>query len=461
MLLNEVVNKLSFICGDQYVITDAETLHDYEHDQTLGLNYKFEILVKPASAHEISGILNICNEFNLPVTPRGGGSGVTGGALPLHGGVVLSLERLNSIITINQVDGYVIAESGVITADLCDAVEQHNLYFPVAPSSATYSFVGGNVAENAGSVNSSKYGTTARYILNLEVVLPNGAIIWTGANVSKNSTGLNLTQLFAGSEGILGIITKVVYKLLPKPNHQALLLAAFENLEDAFNAVIAIKRSSLSPCAVELVCNNALFVTAEYLGGTFPLVREGINAHLLIDFKETQAQYLDDAIEEAYLIVEKFTKENILVATTAAEKEKLWKLRMSIGAALTANNKIYRDIDICMPLSALYNYVQKVEAICRQYQVPVACFGHVFDGNLHTMLTVTENVVKAEHVDKAVNEIYEYAILNGGVISGEHGIGLLQKQFMAKQFTEAHLKLMQNIKNVFDPAGILNPGKVV
>ncbi|MCW3466335.1 FAD-binding oxidoreductase [Chitinophaga nivalis] len=458
-----VVATLRTICGDRYVITDTDILYGYGKDETLDLHFPFDILVKPGTAEEIAGILQLCNEHRIPVTPRGGGSGVTGGALPVERGIVLSLERLNKIVGINTVDHCVTVESGVVTADLCAAVQEAGLCFPVPPSSAAYSFVGGNVAENAGSISSCKYGTTRQYVLNLQVVLPTGEIIWTGANVMKNSTGFNLTQLFTGSEGVLGIITQVVYRLIPAPKHQLSLLAGFEKLEDACAAIVAIKQSGILPAAVELICRNAMEVAAAFLAEPLPLVTDQINAHVLLNLEERSENRLMEAMEEAGAILEKYTGENILTATTTKEKEQLWKLRFNIGAALTSGAKKYRDIDIAVPLSVLYPYIRQVEAICAAHGVTVACFGHALDGNLHTMLQFNAQADAAEEkrVAQVVAEIYDFALANGGVISGEHGIGLLQRPFMSKQFPAAQLALMKDIKTLFDPNGILNPGKVV
>lgn len=410
----------------------------------------------------MSAVVKICNELRIPITPRGGGSGVTGGALPIKGGVVVSLERLNKIIRVDEVNSYVIAESGVITAALCERVEQQGLYFPVQPSSKAYSFIGGNVAENAGSIHSCRYGTTAQYVLNLEVVLPTGAIIWTGANVPKNATGLNLTQLFVGSEGILGIITKVVYRLIRRPAHEVTLLAGFATVEAACEAVRAIRQSDLAPAAVELIGPEALRITAAYLNGPLPLVKQGIKAHLLIGLQEATENTLLHAMETAGIVLEKHTAEPILVGTTTLEKESLWKLRFSIGAALSSRGKTYRDIDISIPLSLLYPYLTKVEEIATHYQLTVAYFGHALDGNLHTMVMLDQDLSTeaGTNAAQAVNSIYTYAIANGGAISGEHGIGMLQKEFMETQFSADHLALARSIKHVLDPHDILNPGKI-
>lgn len=257
------------ISGAEHVLCDEESVWKYGADMTGTFRFDFDFVVKPADPQQIAAIVNVCNRYGIPITPRGGGSGVTGGALPVRRGIVLSLERLNKVISIKGEDGYAMAESGVLTADLCEQVENAGYYFPVFPSSGGYSMLGGNVAENAGSINSCKYGNTSRYVLNLEVVLSSGAIIWTGSNVRKDATGFNLTQLFVGSEGLLGIITKVVYRIISKPVLQHSMLAGFTTLEGAINAVNAISSSALEPAAVELICENALHITADYFSGGF------------------------------------------------------------------------------------------------------------------------------------------------------------------------------------------------
>ncbi|QJB31604.1 FAD-binding oxidoreductase [Chitinophaga oryzae] len=452
---------LEDICGSAYVSSDPEVLYPYGSDQTLHLHFPFDLLVKPGSPEEISKILQYCNRHDIAVVPRGGGSGVAGAALPVQGGVVLSLERLNRILGIYNVDGYVIAEAGVVTADLCKAVEQQGLYLPVAPSSMNFSFVGGNVATNAGSIRSCRYGTTAQQVMNLEVVLPDGRIIWTGANVRKNATGVNPTQLFVGSEGTLGVITKVVYRLIPRPRTEVMLLAGFCCLEDALGMVMALKVAELSPTATELICENALQLTAAYLKERQPLVQDGINTHLLIEFQEPDQVIMDHRLDTVSAILQQHRCVDVLVATTAAEKERVSKLRYAIGEAMNSFGTTYRDVDACVPLSGLQQYIETVTAICNRHQVPLICFGHALDGNPHAMLLVGNKATQAElaALDAAADEIYAYVTTHGGVVSGEHGIGWLQKQYLPLQFDENRLSLTRQIKSMLDPGNIMNPGK--
>lgn len=460
-LVSALRSYLEDTCGSAYVSSDPEVLYPYGSDQTLHLHFPFDLLVKPGSPEEISKILRYCNRHHIAVVPRGGGSGVAGAALPVQGGVVLSLERLNRILGIYNVDGYVIAEAGVITADLCKAVEQQGLYLPAVPSSMNFSFVGGNVATNAGSIRSCRYGTTAQQVMNLEVVLPDGRIIWTGANVQKNATGVNPTQLFVGSEGTLGVITKVVYRLATKPVAEVMLLAGFCCLEDALGMVTALKTAGLSPTATELICENALQLTAAYLKDHQPLVQEGINTHLLIEFQEPDQAVMDHRLETVSAILQQHHCVEVLVAATTAEKERVSRLRYAIGEAMNSSGTTYRDVDACVPLSGLRQYIETVTAICNRYQVPLVCFGHALDGNLHTMLLLSDKASPAEQaaLDAAAGEIYRYVTAHGGVVSGEHGIGWLQQQYLPLQFDENRLSLARQIKSMLDPGNIMNPGK--
>jgi len=428
----------------------------------MGVVLLFDLLVRPGSAEEVSAILRTCNEFHIAVTPRGGGSGVSGGALPLRRGVILSLERLNRIICINDLDRFVIAESGVIAQDLCDAVEAKGYCYPAAPSSKGFSFIGGNVATNAGSIQSCQYGKTGNYVLNLEVVLPDGEITWTGANVSKSSSGLNLTQLFVGSEGLLGIITKVVYRLLPKQEEETVILAGFEHLQNIIDALCALQGSGISLSLGEFLCPRAIALVSEYLGEPLPLVKEGVRYHLLVGFRS------DGFVRDAQLaaiveILEKFTAIELPVAQTRTEKERLMKLRDNIGKALVSNGGTYRDIDAAVPVSALYSYLSKIELISEACNIRFISFGHALDGNLHVMLrqqTGSRGEV-TEMEKRALNEIYAFVADCGGVVSGEHGIGSLQKGFMRLQHSPRNMKIMRQIKQLLDPNGILNPEKVL
>ena len=459
---NNIIALFKGISGEKYVITQHGEMFDYGKDQTLDLHFDFDILIKPGTALEISRIVKICNKYRIPITPRGGGSGVTGGALPVNGGVVMSMERLNNILEINKIENYVITESGVVTDDLRSFLEVSNLFLPVYPSSSAFSFTGGNVAENAGSINSCKYGSTSQYIINLEVVMPNGDIIWTGANVSKNVSGLNITQLFIGSEGVLGIITKIVYRLITKPKYEVMMLAGFKSLESACQAVIAIKQSGIKPAAVELICSSAIELTKKYMNEEMLFKSEDITTHLLISVQEDHESVLNNLLDELNIITGNYTDEDTLIAESSLQKSKISKLRFNIGKAMTMQNQKYRDIDACVPLSSMYDYIKKVQDISKTNNVKMVCFGHALDGNLHTMLIFNNeqspNEIKTKNV---ILDIYKYVVSIKGVISGEHGVGLIQKDFMEIQHSKPQLKLLKKIKRLMDPNHIMNPGKML
>lgn len=433
----------------------------YGEDIATNQFYNFDYLVKPSNAQEVAEIVKLCYRHDVPITPRGGGSGVSGGAAPIKGGLILSTENLNNLIEIDPTNKTAIVESGVLTDSLCQKAEEFGLYFPVSPSSGYMSFVGGNVAENSGSIHSLKYGSVADYVINLEVVLPNGEIIWTGSNTSKNATGLNLTQLLVGSEGTLGIITKVVFRLISKPHYYYSLKTEYSNNQDLCLAVQAISRSHLTPCAIELVDDYSANLTADYLSIKFPGQEFSGKAHLLVSFDGDYPDILDEELEKCYELMIGFNSSEVLVAKSHEEKQAIWGVRMNIGEALKFGGKGYRDIDLAVPVSRLYDYFTRVKQIAKSYNVSVACFGHAGNGNLHCMICLNhvEDLVD-NHINKAIDEIYRAGIELGGTISGEHGIGILQKKFMPYQFSNTHLNIMANIKSLFDPKNLINPGKI-
>ncbi|MHA4810739.1 FAD-binding oxidoreductase [Flavitalea flava] len=459
MLIREMVN----IVGKEYVFSSGEIMPDYAKDHSLHKDCPFEILVKPASPEEISAILQICCRFNIPVTPRGGGTGVTGGALPVKGGVVLSLERMDRILSIDVPNRYAIVETGVITEIFCDAVTANGMYYPVVPGSKGSSFIGGNLALNAGSPKSCRYGTTKDFVLNLQVVLSSGEIIWTGANVYKNSTGFNLTQLFIGSEGVLGIITKAVLKLLPRPASTKLLLAGFRNTKDACNASLALSRFATRPSAVELITESAISLTTPYLPEKYPLLYFPVKAHLLVEWEGFGDEDPDAVITGFSHLIGENDPVDILMGSTIQEMDLLWSLRRRIDTAMTNNGWLYRDIDACVPPDRVNDYLEMTGHIGKKNGRELISFGHVMDGNIHTMLLIEKEDIPENRLTEKVflQEIYSAALSLGGTISGEHGIGCLQQEFLPLQLSERHLSLLRQIKSVFDPSHILNPGKLL
>lgn len=461
ILTPEMIAQLENIVGQSFLFTDDETRHHYGHDETEDYVFPPSVVLKPANAEEISAIMKVANQHHIPVTPIAGRTGLSGGALSIHQGIGLSLERLNNILQIDEQNLQVITEPAVITQVLREAVAEKGLFYPPDPSSQGSCWIGGNVAENAGGARAVKYGVTKDYVLNLEVVLPNGDIIWTGANTLKNSTGYNLTQLMVGSEGTLGIITKIVMKLLPKNSHNVLMLVPFYQAEEACEAVSAIFRAGIVPSALEFMERDAIDWTLQFVEGLSVEVKDGIRAHLLIEVDGNYPDILFSEAEKIMAVVEAFEIDEVLFADTEDQKNALWKMRRSVAEAVKSNS-IYKEEDTVVPRYELPKLLAGIKSIGNKYGFRSVCYGHAGDGNLHV------NIVKGEMADEAwktevpkgIREIFELTVSLKGTLSGEHGIGFVQKNYMDIAFNQSQLQLMKGIKTIFDPNGILNPGKI-
>jgi glycolate oxidase len=449
------------IIGQSFVFTDDESLNHYAHDETENLHFLPSVVLKPSTAEEISAILKICNEDKIPVTPRGAGTGLSGGALPQLGGVLLSTERMNSILEIDERNLQVTTEPGVITELLQNAVKEKGLFYPPDPSSRGSCFIGGNIAENSGGPKAVKYGVVKDYVLNLEVVLPTGEIIWTGSNVLKNSTGYNLTQLMVGSEGTLGIVTKIVLKLIPHPQYDLLMLVPFKQLEQAGEAVSAIFRAGFVPSAMELVEIDALTITNEFLGGTAVPVNNDIAAHLIIEVDGNNMDVLLQEMEAIGNLLTQYDTGEIYFADDSVQKAELWKLRRRVAEAVKLVGYTIEE-DTVVPRAELPALIKGVKELGRKYDFDVVCYGHAGDGNLHIRIRKEgiPNSYENETMKTILREMFILTKSLGGTISGEHGIGLIQKPYMDIVMKETNLQLMREIKKAFDPNNILNAGKI-
>jgi glycolate oxidase len=457
----EILNKLSAIVGQHFVFTDDETRNHYGHDETEDYVFPPSVVVKPANAFEISDILKLANDYKIPTTPIGARTGLSGGALSIYQGIGLSMERLSSILEIDEKNLQVTVEPAVITQVLREAVAEKGLFYPVDPSSQGSCWIGGNVAENSGGARALKYGVTKDYVLNLEVVLPNGEIIWTGANTLKNSTGYNLTQLMVGSEGTLGVITKIVLKLLPKNTHNVLMLVPFYQSSQACEAVSAIFRAGIIPSALEFMERDAIDWTLKFNDTISVTVKDEVQAHLLIEVDGNYPEILMQEAERILGVVEQFKIDEVLFADTEDEKNALWKMRRSVAEAVKSNS-IYKEEDTVVPRYELPKLLAGIKSIGIKYGFQSVCYGHAGDGNLHVNIikgTMSDENWKI-NVPKGIREIFELTVGLKGTLSGEHGIGFVQKNFMDIAFSKVHLELMERIKYVFDPNNILNPGKI-
>ena len=456
-----VISILENIVGKANLYLDQTTLDKYAKDETEDLEFPPEVVVKPANTNEISEILKIANKENVPVTPIGARTGLSGGALSIYGGIGLSLERLNKILEIDEKNLQATVEPAVITLEFHDACKELGLFYPPDPSSWGSCFIGGNLAYNSGGPKAVKYGVTKDYVLNLEVVLPNGDIIWTGANVLKNSTGYNLTQLMVGSEGTLGIITKAVFRLIPYPKHLLTLLVPFKSPEKSCEAASAVFRAGLTPCAMEFMERNALDWTIPMVADFTIEVPDHIGAHLIVEVDGNDLDVLYKECEQITEIMESFGAENVLFADDEAQKDSIWKLRRRVGEAVKKHS-IYKEEDTVVPRYEMPKLLKGVKEIGAKYGFQSVCYGHVGDGNLHV------NIVKGEMTDydwnnklsDGIREIFHLTKSLGGTISGEHGIGYVQKHYLDIVFNEAEINIQKGVKNLFDPNGILNPGKL-
>lgn len=462
MSLNpEILNKLTQIVGENYIFTDIETRNHYGHDETEDYVFPPNVVVKPGNTSEVSQIIKVANEYKIPTTPIGARTGLSGGALSIYEGIGLSLERLNKILEIDEQNLQVIVEPAVITQVLRETVAEKGLFYPVDPSSMGSCWIGGNIAENSGGARAVKYGVTKDYVLNLEVVLPNGDIIWTGANTIKNSTGYNLTQLMVGSEGTLGVITKAVLKLLPQNTHNVLMLVPFYKAQEACEAVSAIFRAGIIPSALEFMERDAIDWTLKFHDDISIKVDDKVQAHLLIEVDGNYPEILMLEAEKIMSVVDNFDIDEVLFADTEDQKNALWKMRRSVAEAVKANS-IYKEEDTVVPRYMLPELLTGIKRIGAKHGFKSVCYGHSGDGNLHV------NIIKGDMTDDnwqtqvpvGIREIFELTVSLKGTLSGEHGIGYVQKNFMDIAFTRSHLELMESIKRVFDPNNILNPGKI-
>lgn len=456
-----LLSKFRTIVGEAYLlVAHHEAFQQYASDETEDLEYFPEVVLKPANAEQISQIVTLCHQNFIPVTPRGAGTGLSGGALPVHGGVVISTERLNRILEIDERNLQATVEPGVINEVFQQAVQAKGLFYPPDPASKGSCFLGGNLSESSGGPKAVKYGVTKDYVLNLQVVLPTGEIIWTGANVLKNATGYNLTQLLIGSEGTLGIITRIVFRLIPFPTKNILMLVPFREEEAAAAAVSQIFRLGLVPSALEFMEREAIEWAAEYLKIQLDLPAD-IAAHLLIELDGNDLDVMYKEAEQLYELLQNYNIGEILLADTEAQKTELWKLRRNAANAVRYNS-VYKEEDTVVPRAELPKLLRGVKEIGKRYGFKSVCYGHAGDGNLHV------NIIKGDMPDEdwnykltgGIKEIFELCVKLGGTISGEHGIGLVQKPYIGIALGEVQLNLMRGIKKVFDPHGIMNPGKI-
>ena len=457
----EIIHHLRQALGDDCIFTDHEMLEKHSSDQAEKLHFTPELVVKPRDVAGVSALMKICNRERVPVTVQGGLSGLNGAALTVSGGIALSMERFNHILHIDKANFQVTTEPGVITEHLQNMLKAEGLFYPPDPQGRGWSFIGGNINTNAGGPKCVKYGVTRDYVLNLEIVLPNGEVMWTGANTLKFSSGYNLTHLIIGSEGTLAVVTKIVLKLLPLPAFNLLMRAPFLRAEDACAAVAAIFQSGVIPSGLEYMGRLAVSFSARYLGvEPFDPQYEG---HLLIEVDGNYIDQLQQDCETIATVLEQFNVGEILFADSEALKNELWKIRRNAGNAMINLSKVRLGEDTVVPRALLPDQLRGVNAIAEKYNLTISSLGHLGDGNMHYYIineTEDEETWRPRAV-KAKREIFELTRSLNGMLSAEHGVGYTQKGYMDVFFGATHMALLRGIKAVFDPEGILNPGKIM
>lgn len=449
--------KIKSIVGPDFISKDEEERLCYSYDAT-GVKSIPDFVVKPATAEEISKILILANQYSVPVTPRGAGSGFVGGSIPAYGGILLALKRMSNIICIDEENLIVEVEPGVITQKLQMAVEKLGLFYPPDPASLKFSTIGGNVAVNSGGPRAVKYGVTKDYVLGLEVVLPSGEIIHTGVRTAKGVVGYDLTSLIVGSEGTLGVITKILLKLLPKPKAIKTASAIFPEAGDASRAVSEIIRSKIIPATLEFMDCSAIKCVEDYLQIGLP-VEAG--AMLLIEVDGDS-----EVVNKEIYLIDKLCKNHnaskVVIASNNEEREKLWSSRRAISAALGRLKPTKINEDIVVPRNKIPHIIKRLKEIAENFKITIVTFGHAGDGNLHVNI-MTDKREKEEYkrAKKAIREIFRATLDLQGTLSGEHGVGLAKRPYIDMEIKPAALEKMKQIKNIFDPNNIMNPGKII
>ena len=461
---NSILTRLRDIVGDRFVITGTDKLEPFSHDFIDEEDYCSmpEVVVKPRTAGEIAEIVKLANERKFPITPRGAGSGLSGGAVPLYGGLVLSLERMNRILEIDEQNMVAVVEPGVVTNDINDRVQELGLFFAGYPMSIETCFIGGNVAENAGGGKAIKYGVTERYILGLEFVTPTGEIVEVGGKLLKDVTGYNLRLFMVGSEGTLGIITKVIIKLLPFPKATVDLFVLFPDVKSAIDIVPKIMTGGgVIPTAIEFMDKVSFELTCKYLNENIPYENSG--AMLLIEVDGAN----EEVVEKEYDTIGNICMDNgaqeVYVADNFTTQERLWKIRRNLGEALILHNRRQSIEDVVVPTACITELVSEFEKISKKHNMQIMIYGHAGDGNIHANIVINPDDIeddwkrKLPHVQK---DMFIAAKNLGGTISGEHGIGFKRKKFMPIVTSDAEFEFMRKIKRGVDPNNILNPGKI-
>lgn len=458
-----IVEELKEIIGAKNVLVDEEKIEAYSHDETSAEEYGHmpEVVVTPTTAEEVAAVVRLANRELIPVTPRGAGSGLSGGAIPIFGGILLSVEKMNRILEVDFENMVVTAETGVVTNDIINLVREKNLFYAGYPMSVQTCYLGGNIAENAGGGKAVKYGVTGRYIQGMEVVTPKGDIVNLGGKLAKDVSGYDLKQLLIGSEGTLGIVTKAIVKLSGLPSSSSVLLVLFETARQAIDTVPVILSKGITPTSMEFMDKLSVQTSCKYLNESLPYEKCG--AMLVIEVDGNNASQVEaDMIAIGDLCMENKAQE-VYIAEDRNAVERIWNVRRNIAEAFKVFSPVQSLEDIVVPTAAIPDIIPELDRISAKYRMQIPCYGHAGDGNLHATLVKDpemsmEEWHKAE--PEALRDLYGVTRDLGGKISGEHGIGIKRRAYLEELIDPVELELMRGIKQAWDPNNIMNPGKI-
>jgi glycolate oxidase len=455
-----IIEALSQIAGQANVLFDAEAIDRYSHDETVGLYHSPEVVVRVITARQVAEIFCLAQREQIPVTPRGAGYGLSGGAVPVEGGIVLSTEKMNRILEIDRENLMITVEPGVITGDIHRAVEADGLFYPPDPASLDSCTIGGNIASGAGGPRAVKYGTTRDYVCGLEAVLPSGEILYCGGKLVKNATGYNLVQLLIGSEGTLAVVTEIILRLIPLPQVQVDLLVPFDDFQAAADTVSDIIAHRVLPTALEFMEHDSIQATERLLQKPVPY--DDSAAHLLIQLDGNLQQAVDAEMETVAEICLQHGARDVLVAKDRPTRDRLWEARRKIIDALNQESPVNQKEDVVVPRASIHRLLKGMREMAQRHGMRIISFGHAGDGNVH--VNVLKDHLSDERWQAVVpgitEEIYRLALSLGGTLTGEHGIGATRRRYLPLALDGTQIALMRQIRDVFDPNHILNPGKI-
>ncbi|MCL2478616.1 MAG: FAD-binding oxidoreductase [Treponema sp.] len=463
MLTNRVIDELGKIAGKGNVVVDREKLEAYSHDETDAREYGHfpDVVVLPSTTEEVAAIVRLANRELVPVTPRGAGSGLSGGAIPEYGGIVVSLEKMNRLVEVDRDNMAAVVEAGMITNDFALAVQEQGLFFAGYPMSLQTCVIGGNIAENAGGGKAVKYGVTGRYVLGLTFVTPQGEIVELGGKLAKDVTGYDLKSLIIGSEGTLGIVTRAIIRLIGNPSSKSDILCLFKTPKEAIDLVPEILCRGVTPTSIEFMDSLSVQTSCKYLNESLPYEKCG--AMLLIEFDGSDPDQVEADLIETGKLCESRGALEVYVAEDRNNIERIWNVRRNIAEAFKVYSPVQSLEDIVVPISRIPGIIPELERLGAKYKMQIPCYGHAGDGNLHATL-VKDPAMEMDEWKKnekaCLWELYDVTKKAGGKISGEHGIGIKRREFFRELVSPGELVLMKAIKRAWDPNNIMNPGKI-